>query len=288
MSVPVDELFARRPPWRHGPAADRWVQLGLAPGRAPHRELHTELAALVRDWRDRRIVEDFFFMHKPPGLRVRFAPTPGRAAFVRSELNRLVPAWRADGLVGGAEPGTYVPETHRFGGAAAMDHVHRLFTADATTWLDRHALACPAPAWALSLAMLRPVLDGLGLLGAEREVWAGVAAAGRLVPPDVERTPADEDLRRDLRRRWRHPDELLAALPDEDRALAERHAAEVTPLAPAWAAAVIDETGDVRALPEAAAWYVVFHWNRATLGFGRQAMLTEALLAGERVHGDAC
>ena len=282
MSVPVDELFARCPPWRHGPAGDRWVQLGLAPGGAPHRELLAELAVLVRDWRDQRIVEDFFFMHKPPGLRVRFAPAPGRAAHVRSELLRRVPVWRSAGLVGAVEPGGYEPEVHRFGGPAAMDHAHRLFTADAVTWLDRHALARPAPAWALSLAMLRPVFDGLGLLGAERDVWAGVAAAGRLVPPGVERSAADEELRRGLRHRWHHPDELLAALPDEDRRLADRHAAEVAPLAPAWAAAAGDS------LRAAAAWYVVFHWNRAALGFGRQVLLTEALGAGERVSGDAC
>jgi hypothetical protein len=31
---------------------------------------------------------------------------------------------------------------------------------------------------------------------------------------------------------------------------------------------------------EAAAYYVVFHWNRAKLSFGRQALITEAL-AGE-------
>jgi thiopeptide-type bacteriocin biosynthesis protein len=279
MPAPVGEVLPRRLPWEHGPASDRWVQVGLAPaGRHPH-ALLGELAALVREWRAGRVVEDFFFMHKPPGLRVRFAPAPGYAPAVRAELRRLVRAWCATGLVARVEPGTYEPESHLFGGHAAMDDVHRMFTVDSVAWLDFHTSAPTVPSWALSLAMLHPVFDAMGIAGRrEHAVWAGVAGAGRLVPPDA---PDTDDAAKGLLRWWRHPEELLAALPDHVRTIADTHAEQVAPLAAAWANTLRD--ADVS---RAVAWYVVFHWNRAALTFGRQALLTEALTAVERSCGD--
>lgn len=273
-------------PGEHGPVTDRWVQLGLALAVAPPRALFGELAALVRDWRARRVVENFFFMNKPPGIRVRFAPVPGRAPVVRAELRELVPGWLAAGLAAGVEPGIYEPEEDRFGGPGPMDHVHRMFTADAVTWLAFHARPRRTPAWALSFAMLRPVLDAMDVhSGREHAVWARVAAAGRLVPPGV---TSPDAVRAGLRCRWRRPE----ALPEEEvRQLAAAHAAQVAPLAAAWATALRD-TGTalrdtatalrdtdtaLRNADAAAAWYVVFHWNRAALSFGRQALLTEAL-----------
>jgi thiopeptide-type bacteriocin biosynthesis protein len=290
MPVPVGEVLPRRLPWEHGPAADRWVQVGLAPAeRRPH-ALFGELAGLVRAWRENGVVEDFFFMHKPPGVRARFAPRPGRAPFVRAELRRLVRDWCARDLVAGVEPGVYEPEDHLFGGPAAMDHAHRMFTADAVTWLEYHARPRQAPAWALSLAVLRPVFDAMGLDGRrERDVWARVAAAGRVIPTAVDRTgptgadrtDATGDAADGLRRWWRAPEELLAALPEDVRALAARHAGEVAPHAAAWAAAL--RGADTC---QAVAWYVVFDWNRAALTFGKQALLTEALTTVERSCGD--
>lgn len=283
MPVSVGEVLPRRMPWEHGPAADAWVQVGLAPADRRPRELFGELAELVRDWREQRVVEDFFFMHKPPGLRARFAPAPGRAPFVRTELRRRVRDWCARDLVVRVEPGVYQPEEHLFGGTGAMDHVHRTFTVDAVTWLEYHARPRQAPAWALSLALLRPVFDAMGLDGRrERDVWARVAAAGRLVPAGVPRTDATRATSDGFRRWWRGPDELLAALPEDVRALADRHAGQVAPLAAAWAAALPGAD-----LCQAAAWYVVFHWNRAALTFGKQALLTEALTTVERSCGDA-
>jgi len=280
--VPTGQVVAAVPPRpaprEPGPAANRWAQVGLAPAAGRSRELLGELAEVVRNWRARQVVEDFFFMHKPPGLRVRFAPAPGRASFVRAELIRLARAWYAAGLVASAESGEYEPEEHLFGGAESMAHVHRLFTEDATTWLACHAPPRPAPAWALSLAMLRPLFDALGL-DARREgaVWTCVAGAGRAVPGGVGADEAADG----IRRLWRDQDGLLAMLPDDLRGLATRHAERVTPLAAAWAGSL--GPGEEAA---AVAWYVVFHWNRAALTFGKQVLLTEALTTGGQGRGD--
>lgn len=284
MALPVSEAFPHCLPWHHGPAVDRWVQLGLAVTREQTRPVYPELAELVRGWLAAGVVEDFFFMHKPPGLRVRFAPAPGRASLVRAELRRRTGEWRAAGLLSGVEPGVYEPEEHLFGGPASMDHVHRLFTVDATTWLDFHAARRHAPAWALSLAMLRPVFDGLRIAGwEEQDVWGRVAGAGRRVPAGAERSDA---AMAGLRHWWDHPAELLATLPDDVRAIAERHAVLVAPLARAWGAEYFRGEGAVSGPRQAAAYYVVFHWNRGALSFGRQALLTEALAVVDRLCGD--
>jgi thiopeptide-type bacteriocin biosynthesis protein len=247
---------------------DRWVQIGLAPSNGRPGALFGELTELVRDWRDRELVDHFFFMNKPPGIRARFAPTPGQAPFVRAGLRRLVRNWCTAGLVADVVPGIYRPEDDRFGGPGQMEHVHRMFTEDALTWLEFHTRPRRTPAWALSLAMVRSVFDAMAVDGArERAVWAAVAAAGRRLPPG---TSAQDTAVAGLRSWWRGP----ATLPEEEvQRLAAVHAARVAPLAGAWAASLREP-----AVAEAVAWYVVFHWNRAALSFGRQALLTEALL----------
>jgi thiopeptide-type bacteriocin biosynthesis protein len=240
--------------------------------------LFGELSATVREWRDRRLVDEFFFMNKPPGVRARFAPRPGHAPFVRAAVRRLVRTWCAGGLVADVVPGVYEPEHDRFGGPSAMAHAHRMFTVDAMAWLEYHARPRRTPAWALSVAMLRPVFDAMDLGPAqERAIWAGVTAAGRVLPHDV---TAPAAVTAGLRRWWRTP----GALPEDDvRHIAAAHAARVAPLAAGWAAALRD--ADV-ACHDAVAWYVVFHWNRAALSFGRQALLAGALSAGATGGGD--
>ena len=275
MSAPVGQVLPHP-----GQVTDRWVQIGLAPSGGRPGALFGVLSALVREWRDRGLVDDFFFMNKPPGIRVRFRPAPGQAPFVRAALRRLVRTWCAAGLVVDVTPGVYEPEADRFGGPGPMDHAHRMFTVDAMTWLEFHARPRRTPAWALSLAMLRPVLDAMDAgRGREHAIWARVAAAGRLLPPDV--TPSAA-VTAGLRRWWHLP----GALPEEEvRRLAAVHAARVAPLARAWTAS-LRGTSPETGFDEAVAWYVVFHWNRAALSFGRQALLTEALSTTEAGGGD--
>jgi thiopeptide-type bacteriocin biosynthesis protein len=265
-----------------GTVPGRWIQLGLATPAGRPGPLYPELAQAVREWLDGGLLSDFFFMHKPPGLRVRFAPAPGHGPLVRTELDRLVREWQDAGLVAAVQPGVYEPEAQLFGGPESMRHVHRLFTVDATTWLDHHALGTETPAWPLSLLMLRAVFDGLQVVGWEdRDVWARVAAAGRHRPDGVRAVDAGAAHER-LRRWWEQPAELAAALPKRVRELADRHADAVRPLLRAWWTDYFSSAHAVLGPRQAAAYYVVFHWNRAGLGFGRQVLITESLA---RVEG---
>ncbi|GAA3438491.1 lantibiotic dehydratase C-terminal domain-containing protein [Kutzneria kofuensis] len=93
--------------------APAWTQLGLA---RPKPGVYAELSAAVREMLAGDRITDFFFMHKPPGLRVRFAAGPGRESWVRAEANRLARRWHERGLIDGIVPGVYEPEAFLFGG----------------------------------------------------------------------------------------------------------------------------------------------------------------------------
>ncbi|MEU6595548.1 thiopeptide-type bacteriocin biosynthesis protein, partial [Streptomyces sp. NPDC046881] len=119
---------------------DGWVQLGLTCARSgPLLPPYRRLAVAARELLDTGQARDFFFLHKPPGLRVRFrAAEPSRAPDLHAALLRHLEADRQDDA--GARPvaGVYEPETYLFGGPRAMPWVHALFTADSRAWLDVH------------------------------------------------------------------------------------------------------------------------------------------------------
>ncbi|MFC0539956.1 thiopeptide-type bacteriocin biosynthesis protein [Kutzneria chonburiensis] len=228
-------------------SAPTWTQLGLA---QPKTGLYGEISLAVREMLAQDRITDFFFMHKPPGLRVRFAAAPGRESWVRAEIMRLARRWHEDGLVDGVVPGVYEPEAFLFGGPSAMHHVHRLFTVDSLAWLDHHVRPV-LPAWLLSMRLLRSVFGGLGLCC---QAW-----------PRVRDTCG---------RRVTVKDDAVTMACAELRAVWETTRAPAEPAARSWRVALERVGGDAA---EAAAYYVVFHWNRGRLSSVRQALITEAL-----------
>lgn len=134
----------------------RWEQLNVALRRDPQgsalasaRAVFDELEPLLTSARSSRRLRCFFFMRKPPDLRLRFEgavdpsdaePVPG----TRTALRRLVRAGRIERWSTGA----YEPETRKFGGPWPMAAVHQHFDADTCAWmaLDRLARNGPVPA----------------------------------------------------------------------------------------------------------------------------------------------
>ncbi|MEV5599219.1 thiopeptide-type bacteriocin biosynthesis protein [Streptomyces sp. NPDC052496] len=287
-----------------GPGAD-WVQVNLETGAGVRRGLYGRLAETVRELQDAGAVREFFFMHKPPGLRLRFqAPSrDGRDALRDALLKRFA---GADGL--GAEltgppvGGVYEPETYLFGGPRAMPYVHRIFTADSLAWLDHHArpaaagaiapAAPPVADWRVSLTLLRDLLDGLGIVGWEhRGVWESVRDdTGRRLADG--HGPGAEDARRaadGIRAFWRRDrEELTAGLPAPERAALDAHRDAVGAAARQWRTGYF-ESGEARGTGprRAAAYCVIFHWNRGRLSVARQALLTAALAAPEMSRAPA-
>ncbi|MFH8336509.1 thiopeptide-type bacteriocin biosynthesis protein [Streptomyces sp. AM6-12] len=261
-----------------------WVQVNLAPAPGTWPQAYRVVAGTARELIAVGAVRSFFFMHKPPGLRVRFeAPAPADTALLRKELLD-----RFRKLDGGLRPplcGVYEPETYLFGGPLSMRYVHELFTVDSLAWLDHHLGSAddgadrPAADWRVSLVLLDSLLQGLAVVGWEhRGVWQVVREnAGRSLPG----LAVDGDARRaaaGIADVWRAGREgLLASVPPRRRAVVEAHADAVRRVAERWRSGYFDSGEAVIGPRRAAAHHAVFHWNRGRLSLARQCLLTQAL-----------
>jgi len=137
------------------------------------------------DWRRRQVVSGFFFMRKPPGLRLRFEV----AEPVETVLSQLRPglhALRSAGRVIRFFPSIYEPETHLFGGALAMRLVHRYFDVDSMGWvtfdrLERSGKLRVLSDTALSVAVLNDLFLRAGLDGSELwDAWQNLVKLTRV------------------------------------------------------------------------------------------------------------
>lgn len=123
----------------------RWLQLNVALSRRDGDALgraRAVFAALTPQLAARRVAGDldaFFFMRKPPDLRLRFGGPDPRAAMAR-ELTRTLDGLREQGIVERFFVSVYEPEVRLFGGPEAMALVHEHFDADTTAWLELDGL----------------------------------------------------------------------------------------------------------------------------------------------------
>ncbi|MFF2325597.1 MULTISPECIES: thiopeptide-type bacteriocin biosynthesis protein [unclassified Streptomyces] len=260
-----------------------WVQVNLAPRPRSWPRLYDWLAVTAHDLLDAHTASAFFFMHKPPGLRVRFqAPTAHRTASLRAEL--MDRAAKFDGLAGPPVCAVYEPESYLFGGPASMPWVHDVFTADSLAWLDHHTLKGvgdgEAPAgWRLSLALLREMFEGLQIVGWEhRGVWDAVRTdTGRVLSGGLTGA-AFLQAAQGIRGYWERPRaRLLDGMPESWRRTQELHGEAVRSAADRWRTGYFEAGEAVRGPRRAAAHAVIFHWNRGRLSYARQSLITEAL-----------
>jgi hypothetical protein len=85
-----------------------WLRLDLTPG-ADRRALYLAVSDLVSELDATNALDDFFFMHKPPGMRLRLLSSPGRLRFVRQLAESTVAHWQVASLVRRQEYGVYEP-----------------------------------------------------------------------------------------------------------------------------------------------------------------------------------
>ena len=267
--------------WKYN---QRWIQFGL---ERPTKAVYAELAATVRTLLADHDIVDFFFMHKEPGLRVRFAVQPGKTDSVQKKIRVTLDRWQVAGLIGSASPGIYEPESALFGGPISMEYVHQLFTRDSLIWLDYHAGIYDVPSWALSLIMLRAVFDGLHIVGWEdRGVWGRVRDIGhrKLAQTSDQESPAQA--MEQLRNWWSSVHTATAQLPEPVQQLVASYKDDVQLLTQRWWSDYFKTDKATVGPREAASYYVIFHWNRAALKLGRQILFTEALAAAPTFHED--
>lgn len=156
----------------------------------------TELGPMLTDTESTGLICAWFFTRKAPCWRLRYLPadkhtSPAATAHIHQRLDTLN---RADHIACWHET-TYEPETHAFGGPAAMDLAHRLFHQDARHVLDYLAsdrATTGDQRRELSVLLACLLLRGAGLDWHEQgDVWARVAEHRTLpshTPPDQLRT----------------------------------------------------------------------------------------------------
>jgi thiopeptide-type bacteriocin biosynthesis protein len=207
---------------RHATSSHGWVQFGVRPGREAQRSrMYASLLGLAHTLLHEGRARSFFFMHKEPGLRVRFELEQGDRAGLTQSVRAALEAEVGDGVIAALHPGIYEPETALFGGPRSMAHVHRLFTPDALMWLDFHARAHADPdlagsAWALSFVVLRALFQGLRIVDWEDiDVWDRIRArTGRRLASEAAGLATLADLCEEVRAAWLDPARLLATLPE--------------------------------------------------------------------------
>jgi thiopeptide-type bacteriocin biosynthesis protein len=252
-------------------SANRWVQLGLVVPADRRPACYRELGRLAEYLLAVGVVSNFFFMHKPPGLRIRFEAASATAAELRELLTATTGDWCRGGLVDTVQHAVYEPETELFGGPTSMECVHRLFTADSLAWLDVHVSGVPA--WQYSLGWIRVLFAGLGIVGWEDlGVWCRLRdQAGRGLPSSVTETPGYAEAAEGVRQAWAATRTSAAIEVPEASAAAARE----------WRRAYF-ETADAAFGPRhGAALAIIFHWNRGALSSFRQGLLATALAAQE-------
>jgi protein-L-isoaspartate(D-aspartate) O-methyltransferase len=121
-------------------------------------------------------LKNWWYIRKPPGLRLRYQTTDPHALVVDTLLSDLA----ASGHVTSWTRGIYEPETVAFGGPAAMDIAHILFHHDSHNLLAHAAQTDLIPVLGqreTTVLLFSTMLRAAGLDWFEQgDVWAKVAA----------------------------------------------------------------------------------------------------------------
>ena len=274
--------------------SNKWLQIGIRPQEdlGLRAELCRQVACLARRLLGESTIDNFFYMNKPPGMRLRFqTAAAGSLEDLANAVYTEVTRWRAEGLIDYVEPGVYEPENQLFGGPLSMSLVHALFTVDSLIWLDYHA--CHAvegeaisPAWLVSLAVLRTVFAGLAIIGWEDiGVWDCIREiAGRQLGGDKVSLPMYGKVASEIRDVWSRRDQIVDGLHPAVKAMVARYDSALLMGANQWRSGYFSQRSASLGPRAAAAFYVIFHWNRAALSLTEQALLAESL--SERILDD--
>jgi thiopeptide-type bacteriocin biosynthesis protein len=157
--------------------APLWAQLniglrrGVEGAQTSAQILFSELMPVLRRLERSGGVDRFHFVRKAPDLRLRFrASVPDETLLPR--LAKLFQKLYDDGVITSVARSVYEPEARVFGGAAAMDAVHRYFDADSRGWILWNRTPSAGGRVAAE-QVCTAVIDDLfhSVLGCASEVW---------------------------------------------------------------------------------------------------------------------
>ncbi len=122
-----------------------WQQLNIALARVngdavpSARAMFQALEPLLQQWRAAGHLHWWFFMRKPPDVRLRLFLRADRVD-AQATLEPVLQSLQSSGLISGYFRGNYRPESTRFGGSSAMELVHAYFHVDTVLWHHLDAL----------------------------------------------------------------------------------------------------------------------------------------------------
>ncbi|MGW2539685.1 methyltransferase, FxLD system [Kitasatospora sp. NPDC001574] len=225
----------------------------------PHtaRTAAQELLAALDQARQDDLLDTWWFIRKPPGLRLRCRAADPEPDLVPRLLTALGAAWT---------PGVYEPETLAFGGEAAMEAAHTLFHHDSRHLLARTAAGHP-PALGQreqTVLLFSAMLRAAGLDWFEQgDAWHRVAALRPRAAHPAGRSDTHE---RAIRRLMTvDPAGVPDLLPPQWTAAFEEAGQRL--------AALVREGQLERGLRAVLAHHFIFHANRAALSGPDQAAL---------------
>ncbi|MEU2030744.1 thiopeptide-type bacteriocin biosynthesis protein [Nocardia amamiensis] len=278
--VPVDVLVAARDAFiSAGTAAihgldrqQRWLQFSISLGPDGwQRIVRSDIGTRIRVWLRDGPGRGFFFMHKEPGLRVRFCGVDdGCAGALREALDVFV----AETTITAWTSGPYDAEVMQFGGATGLSLTHQWFTAESLAVLEHHRLRLDGTARIgselFSLMLIDRLLRRLCDDWERWDVWCKLALTGRLVGDAA--GAVDLSRSRATRLLLSHQARILGAAGEPERKMFARYDTALDELCPEIQAAV-DAGRLLWGLREILPFWMVFHWNRMAFDFETQKLL---------------
>lgn len=255
-------------------AADRWLQVNVefADAAAAERAAAGRLFPALMHAQAEGHFDAWWFLRKPPGLRIRIA---GARSYTDALTGVFDDAVR-DGLVTRWWSAEYEPEIAVFGGDVGMNLAHEIFASDSTgiTHFIQPSTAT-SDRVLLSLILMTHLQRAAGLDWNERgDVWVRVAAqrtSHDLPAGDLERLAeqAHTVMTTDTHAVTRRPGAFATVAPWADAL--HRHGRDLASAA---------HDGDLtRGLREILSLHVIFHWNRMGLPAATQAVWAAAAAA---------
>jgi thiopeptide-type bacteriocin biosynthesis protein len=256
----------------------RWLQFSISLGPGGWRQVvASDVGNRIDVWLRGRPGRGFFFLHKPPGLRVRFCGVDDECVEVlRDALNGLV----ADGAITAWTPGPYDAEVTQFGGDIGLALTHRWFTAESLAVLEHHRLRLDGTArigsGLFSLMVIERLARRLYDDWERWDVWCKLSLTGRLAEDAAGNV--DPARARSARLLLSHQARILGAASEPERTLFTRYDAALDELVPHIDAAV--QASDLLwGLREILPFWIVFHWNRMRFDAATQQSLAATMVA---------
>ena len=195
-----DENNANQQPnidnWENG----AWIQLNVGLVRhqgdaiSSARVLFSRIEPLVNRWRNHGLLRWFFFMRKPPDVRLRFFTKVDQQQAI-AQISELMSALQQENYIHLFFFSEYQPETERFGGIEAMQWVHQYFDIDTSLWLildylyQHHLSVVPKDVLLPTLLhdlFTRAMSDQISVLTAWQSLGALIPTDPEAVIPTVE------------------------------------------------------------------------------------------------------